>query len=99
MKVTWKNTKKKKPCLPALSHFTELPFNHDSSDGTTVRSTDSDQSSQLATQFQTQGDNLAMVLFCFSFLGNRILHIFLSLIKPISITKGKNKVKLFPYNL
>lgn len=68
MKVTWKNTKKKKPCLPSLSHFTDLPFEqdndttaqHDSSDGTTVRSTDSEQSSQLATQFQTQGDNLAM---------------------------------------
>jgi len=69
MKVTWKNTKKKKkPCLPSLSHFTELPFEHDNdttTDGTTVRSTDSDQSSQLAMQFQTQGDNLAMVLSLF----------------------------------
>ncbi|XP_058728503.1 uncharacterized protein LOC131600340 [Vicia villosa] len=67
MKVTWKN-KKKKP----LSHFTNLPFEHDNdqpnshttqddSDApTTLRSPNSDQSTQLALQFQSQGDNLAM---------------------------------------
>jgi hypothetical protein len=87
MKVTWKKTKKKKPSLPPLSHFTDLPFEHDNdpnnhtpenddSDGRTVRSPNSDQSTQLAMQFQAQGDNLAMVLsfntiithdICFSF--------------------------------
>ncbi|KAI5394362.1 uncharacterized protein LOC127092619 [Lathyrus oleraceus] len=66
MKVTWKN-KKKKP----LSLFTELPFEHDTdqpnshttehdSDGTPLRSPNSDQSTQLSMQFQAQGDNLAM---------------------------------------
>ncbi|PNX80940.1 hypothetical protein L195_g036954 [Trifolium pratense] len=62
MKVTWKNTKKKKPSLPPLSHF-ELdndPNNDDTPDGRTVRSPNSDQSTQLAMQFQAQGDNLAM---------------------------------------
>jgi hypothetical protein len=101
MKVTWKNTKKKKPSLPPLSHFTDLPFEHDNdrnnhtpensdSDGRTVHSPNSDQSTQLAMQFQAQGDKLAMVLsfntiitnvfvlffmFCFSFfVGNRNLY-------------------------
>ncbi|KAK2399465.1 tetratricopeptide repeat protein [Trifolium repens] len=71
MKVTWKKTKKKKPSLPPLSHFTDLPFEHDNdpnnhtpenddSDGRTVRSPNSDQSTQLAMQFQAQGDKLAM---------------------------------------
>ncbi|CAK8570312.1 unnamed protein product [Lathyrus sativus] len=66
MKVTWKN-KKKKP----LPNFTDLPFEHDTdqpnshttehdSDGTTLPSSNSDQSTQLSMQFQAQGDKLAM---------------------------------------
>ncbi|RDX79169.1 Tetratricopeptide repeat protein 33 [Mucuna pruriens] len=64
MKVTWKNNNKKKRCLPTLSHFTDLPFehhhqqhdqphshsNHDAEDG----------APQLANEFQAQGDKLAM---------------------------------------
>jgi len=63
MKVTWKN-KKKKRCLPTLSHFTDLPFEHnhqqhsntDAEDGAHVP-----DATQLANEFQAQGDKLAMV--------------------------------------
>lgn len=62
MKVTWKN-KKKKRCLPTLSHFTDLPFEHnhqqdsntDAEDGAHVP-----DATQLANEFQAQGDKLAM---------------------------------------
>ncbi|XP_020236135.1 tetratricopeptide repeat protein 33 [Cajanus cajan] len=64
MKVSWKknDNKKKKRCLPTLSHFTDLPFEHDdqphpheAEDGARVPDTH-----QLANEFRAQGDKLAM---------------------------------------
>jgi len=67
MKVTWKNNKKKKRCLPTLSHFTDLPFEHHdqphSQDGAPIPDLDQSRTAQLANEFQAQGDKLAMVRF------------------------------------
>ncbi|KAK7385123.1 hypothetical protein VNO78_30834 [Psophocarpus tetragonolobus] len=74
MKVTWKNNnKKKKRCLPTLSHFTELPFeNHhqqqhdqpnpysNAEDEARVPNSDQSHATQLAYEFRTQGDKLAL---------------------------------------
>lgn len=66
MKVTWKNNKKKR-CLPTLSHFTDLPFEHNdqphSEDGARVPDPDQSHAVQLANEFQAQGDKLAVVCF------------------------------------
>lgn len=69
MKVTWKNTKKKR-CLP---HLTDLPFEHNQQEDQSNSNPNNDteeysdgvvrapNSHQLAKEFQAQGDNLAMV--------------------------------------
>ncbi|BAT82163.1 hypothetical protein VIGAN_03212900 [Vigna angularis var. angularis] len=63
MKVTWKNNKKKR-CLPTLSHFSDLPFEHNdqphSEDGARVPDPDQSRAAQLAHEFQAQGDKLAV---------------------------------------
>ncbi|TKY56087.1 Tetratricopeptide repeat protein 33 [Spatholobus suberectus] len=76
MKVTWKNNKKKKRCLPTLSHFADLPFEHhqqhdrphphsdnDAEDGVRVPNPEQSDATQLANEFQALGDKLAMINF------------------------------------
>ncbi|KAK7377396.1 hypothetical protein VNO80_02820 [Phaseolus coccineus] len=64
MKLTWKNNKNKKRCLPTLSHFTDLPFEHHdqphSQNGVPIPDPDQSRATQLANEFQAQGDKLAM---------------------------------------
>ncbi|XP_027333012.1 tetratricopeptide repeat protein 33 [Abrus precatorius] len=62
MKVTWKNdNNKKKRCLPTLSHFTDHPFeHHQQHPNNDTPNSDQSHTTQLATEFQAQGDKLAM---------------------------------------
>lgn len=75
MKVTWK--KKNKRGLPAALSLFE-PNSQSNNDATTQHDCDdgTPKSTQLAMQFQAQGDNLAMVFFFFFFCvvknGNRL---------------------------
>ncbi|KAL2336798.1 hypothetical protein Fmac_011244 [Flemingia macrophylla] len=66
MKVSWKKNKKR--CLPTLSHFIDLSFDHhqqhsnnEAEDGACVHHPHQTHATQLATEFQAQGDKLAMV--------------------------------------
>lgn len=67
MKVTWK--KKNKRGLPAALSLFE-PNSQSNNDATTQHDCDdgTPKSTQLAMQFQAQGDNLAMVFFFFFFV-------------------------------
>ncbi|KAL2317852.1 hypothetical protein Fmac_031728 [Flemingia macrophylla] len=65
MKVSWKKNKKR--CLPTLSHFADLPFDHhqqhsnnEAEDGARVHHPHQTHATQLATEFQALGDKLAM---------------------------------------